>query len=1011
MTTAPGTAPAKKQKRLLKWIVIPVALLALLVCAAYFTVGSNFFIQKFVLPRIEQKSGAEIEAQQVKFSLFRGITVTNIAAQAADGTRVSAESITVRYNPIAFLGGGFDIKSLQVKGCSITAVAPHSSPEDEPTEVNVSDLDIELKGLKTGGTGTLTATATIQAAKEPDLRLRNANVNINAKIGISAPPKIQPNTIDFHAVIDSLEGRAAGSSLDSVAADIRLVASPGQAPGELQIQNLTAMIEDRTSQLLNFKTTGTLNPQSQEARLEYTLKGPDQRLLNTFGRILGDWSFGALVANTSGTVTHKANGTLQAKGESRFENLQIRNPKRGVNRAPNMSGEIRYDLTMKPEDKTVELNAFTIDVRQFNDRPMLDINLESPAKLSWDKSSESIHEKETTLNFKLSDFDITLLNLVRKSADAPVNIQDGLANVEFTAAISGHDIDINGSSKVKNLAIKTAKRQFSRLNVNKTFNAKILNLTELTAQAVAETYHKDQLVVKTETDTQFDLKQKTGTLEFEVVEANKAVFDLLTDPNRRQIIVENFNFSGKSSLRFDLTNQQLTARGLFTMNDFVALDAKFGNTPPVNTNISFIFEKNADELTIEKFAMTAENAVETQIDATVSGVIFLPSLSKGSEITLESETVDIDVLQKMAMTLKNLTLSPSPNGAEPLETAEIDENISLPSIPKETEEPPQPRDLAVKLKLKNVVYRKILADSISGDLHLTDQRIEINNVVSTIQDGNIRSGGYAVLPRENNPGELSLIVDFNDIMLQPFAESFVSKKFAEQVQGKVSTGNLTLESPTLDPAQLKQELKAEINAEMDVLSIEQTDWLSQLSQGLGVSELETVVFNHGTLDATLENATVNVQRLRLTGKELQMRTSGQAKLGGDVEMETGLAFAGGLLKKVARGELAQHMIDLPDEFQQFPAMLKTSGETSKPKINVTMFIKDLALVTGREALREKIREKTDLDDEKIDEGLKLLEEVFGGSRSTETDKTETDTENQREKRRQLIRGLIDEATK
>jgi hypothetical protein len=1011
MTTAPGTAPVKKKKRLLKWIVIPVALLALLVCATYFTVGSNFFIQKFVLPRIEQKSGTEIEVKRVKISLFRGISVTNIAAQAADGTRVTAESITVRYNPLAFLGGGFDIHSLQVKGGSITAVVPPSSPENKPMEMNVSDLDIELKGLKTGGTGTLTITATLQAIKEPDLLLQNANININAKIGISAPPKIQPNTIDFHAVIDSLEGRASGSPLDSVAADIRLVASPGQAPGELQIQTLTAMVEDRTSQLLNFEATGTLNPESHETRLQYTLEGPDQRLLNTFGRILGDWSFGALTSNTSGTVAHKADGTMQATGKSEFKNLQIRNPKRGVNRAPNMSGSIRYDLTLKPEAKTAELNTLTVDVRQFNDRPMLDINLESPAKLSWDRSSGTIPDKETTLNFKLSDFDITLLNLVRKSADAPVNLQDGLANIEFTAVINGRDLDIAGSSSVKSLALKTPKRQFSRLNVNKTFNAKIRDLTELTAQAVAETYHENQLVVKTKTNAQIDLKHKTGTMEFQVVEAKKNVFDLLTDPSQRQVVVENFDLSGKTSIEFDQPNQRYTASGLFTINEFVALDTKSGTAPPANAKISFIFEKNAGQLTIENIAMTAENAVESPIDAKVSGVLILPSVSNGSEITLESETIDIDVMQKMAMTLKNLTMPPKSNSAEPLETAGTDESVSTTTRPEEMQEPPTPRDLAVKLELKNVAYRKILADSISGDLRLTDQRIEINNVISTIQDGNVRSNGYAIFPQGNNPGALSLTVDLKDIMLQPFAESFVSKKFAEQVQGRVSTGDLKLESSTLDPAQLKQELKAEINAEMDVLSIEQTDWLSQLSRGLGVNELETVVFNHGALDATLENATINVQRLKLTGKELQMRTSGQAKLGGNVEMETGLAFAGGLLKKVARGELAQHMIDLPDQFQQLPAMLQTSGETGKPKINVTKFIKDLALVTGREALREKIREKTNLDDEQIDEGLKLLEEVLGGPRTPETDKTETDTENQREKRRQLIRGLIDEATK
>jgi len=329
--------------------------------------------------------------------------------------------------------------------------------------------------------------------------------------------------------------------------------------------------------------------------------------------------------------------------------------------------------------------------------------------------------------------------------------------------------------------------------------------------------------------------------------------------------------------------------------------------------------------------------------------------------------------------------------------------------------------LKVALDLKNVKYKKVLVDDVTGTVHVTDEQVKINDLLAHVQDGEVQVNAIFDVPAADSgdDGGLTMSAIVKKMAIQPFAESFASAKFAKQVQGVVRNAELELSSSTLQPQALLTALTAGLSAEFDVLSIQQVEWLDELANGLNIDELRALVFNAGGIEAGIDGGVINLRKLLLSGAQARIDSSGRARIGDEINADIQLAFAGRLLEKIGRGELGQQMVAVPDtDYKRLPAKLKVEGPLAAPEVKVANFLKNLVLNTGREALREKIREKTNLGDGEIEAGLQVLQGLLGDGSASDTDSQNNSGEESKPKSKaksnqsmNLLRGLIDDAIK
>ncbi len=1016
------------QGKLFRVILSLVVAVFVLCVGAYFFLNSDIFLRRIVIPQLAAKIDAEVSIETLRISPLSGFEVDGIELEFADGGVAMVERLTVDYRFLPFLFGSFDVSRVLVESAALSKTVPSAVEGEENIRLKFDDVQCSLDGLRPGNVARFVLTARAAVDRGADLSVSNANVKTVMELRLEDEPRLYPARVDMTTSIDSVRGHVAGNTLDGMTAEISTNMQSDSAD-MVMLKMFAAKILDGDIELLDFNASGAMNIVEKKMDIDYEMVGPDHHLLNTFGSVFNGWSFGRVAARVDGRISYEGADKLQAQGNVSFADLQLRNSRRGVDRAPLMAGDIVYDLELDNAAKSARLNRVEVDVRQFNAQPLLDIRLDAPATITWapGKGGQQA-SSQARANVKISNFDMTLLNLASSEASRAVNLRNGFLSLDTDVIWDVDRIRMTGVSNVENLAFTAGARDFQNLTIGKEFEASIASdMSKAESHAKAKVSYENKLLCETQSDVEFNLQDKTGSVTMELNKVNKDIFDLFSDPATRKVLVESFDASGRMQSRFDLSRKVYDVNARLELDNFVAFNAATGVVPPLQTSLVLDAKMADDVLNIDSLTVMAKNAFAVSVQAKMHGTIVLPSIASGSELTVASQSLDVEALQSLGSTLQAL-VAPPIAGAKPIETATPIEAAVPPkqvadsSIqPDVAEKPRAPRSLKVGLDLNDVMYRKVLIERVTGTVHVGDEQVEVGDVLARIQDGEVRVDGTLDLPGvgKDEDGGVALTAVVKKLAIKPFAESFASAEFARQVQAVVRSAELDLHSSSLQPERIATAAVAKLNAQFDVLSIQQVEWLDKLANGLGVDELRTMVFNDGRIDAELENGVLGLPGMLLTGPQVRLNSYGQAQIGGDMKVKTKLAFAGRVLEKIARGELGQQMIRVPDtEYRQLPAELEISGPLTAPEVKVAEFLKNLVVNTGREALREKLREKTKLGDGEIEAGLQMLEGLLGGNGDSgggegegkETRAVEEDKPKQKPGIN-LLRGLINEATK
>ncbi len=160
-----------RSSSIVRGITIVVIFLVVLVVAAFVYVNRAGFIRRHVFPRIEEKIGDPVDAEDISFSLFKGVELRGLTVGADGKEWVSGGTVRIHYKLGPLLAGRLHLTQVYVDQLKITL-----------TDAKIAELRAQLgsnpKAPATTAKAAKTDTApAAAAASPPDLWIRDVELS------------------------------------------------------------------------------------------------------------------------------------------------------------------------------------------------------------------------------------------------------------------------------------------------------------------------------------------------------------------------------------------------------------------------------------------------------------------------------------------------------------------------------------------------------------------------------------------------------------------------------------------------------------------------------------------------------------------------------------------------------------------------------------------------------------------------------------------------------------------
>ncbi|HEU5397142.1 MAG TPA: AsmA family protein, partial [Verrucomicrobiae bacterium] len=397
------SSSAPRGRRWLRIFGIIVAVLIVLLVAAWFTVTSSAFVKGVILPRVAKAMNAQISVSDVSVSPFSQIDLKNLKVQTT-GTEplLEAKEVRAQYHLFAILGGNLAIDDVTLDTPTINLVvnpdgtsnldpltqssAPKTAATNAVTAAKPAPskpLQIDLKKL-TLSNATFRQTQNFKDGTHNLTELLDVNVTLtNLKNGTTG--KLQLGALasmdNQSPAVATLKTKIDGHFDFTPAADFKSASVKGQATfdvtqaagtmkdfadfgGELDcdvtptaINQLALRFHHANEQLGELQANGPFNTATTEGKLNVEILSLDRRVLNFFGASSG-LDFGGTTINSTNQIELTKHGAaISASGNLAVNNLQII---RAGQRTPTLTAEANYDVAIDRTAQSAVLRAVNL---------------------------------------------------------------------------------------------------------------------------------------------------------------------------------------------------------------------------------------------------------------------------------------------------------------------------------------------------------------------------------------------------------------------------------------------------------------------------------------------------------------------------------------------------------------------------------------------------------------------------------------------------------------------------
>jgi hypothetical protein len=497
-----NTAPVSRSRRVLKALLIAAGSLIVLLGLAWWIGTSNFFFQRFILPRLSRQLGVHIEVARAEIHPLSRVVLHEIRIQTATGQPIlQAAQLRVRHHLMRLLGGQLDLEELLLDNPSLQVLLDargHSNldpllqalqpPDSRPTsaakpaspplalrigrleirngavllrvtnsasevlQISAGSIRLQIENLANDQKATLSAGCAIQADHGPASAppTRHLEATFETRAGFALDPALQPRELTLQSTASVT--RAGGSWQPW--ANLRATLTAQLDPARLRELALRFFQGDQP--LASLEIQGPLNWQTGQAELHLALTDLDARLLNLIGSAYG-FDFGPTrAALHADLVASPQRQQITLAAQADLTPLQIRKTDIVT---PATDLQVRFRATWDRTAEAVTLHELRCDGRH-GPSPWLEAALSAP--ITWHPTRGLSAATNAALHIQIRDLDLADWKAVIGDT-----VRSGRVNLSLhmDADPNATEARILARADLQNLAAVVADRSWENLAI------------------------------------------------------------------------------------------------------------------------------------------------------------------------------------------------------------------------------------------------------------------------------------------------------------------------------------------------------------------------------------------------------------------------------------------------------------------------------------------------------------------------------------------------------------------
>ncbi len=810
----------------MKQKILIIVIVATGLCIALFSyLNSQLFIKQFILPKIADELQMDISTGNILFSIFNGITISDLEVGNGNELLAKAKSIKVKYFWKAALNREFIIDEILVEDGFIHLIKdengnlnlPESSGQSASVSNNTSrrtDMprfvinDINLnnchfvyddKTLQSSysfnniniSTSKLTAnkaadaniTSTISITPPTDQPpiLFDAEIKLSAYLNDS----FLPDHIQLKLGVNSIRGIYQSIDLNNRRLDLEFVAQAEGGGYRINSVNINEYINDIEDVKLTASGILALSPLSGDFNINISLH--DLELFKLFYEPNTTMDIdGALNYNTHIIVGDNMS-KFDLDGSLNVEKLKMKSTMISDQSDP-LDLQIKYNLRIKPEEKIIQINELDVAANDGSNE-VLTCSLSEALTLSFIQNDSEIHPP-VKLIFGINRFRNALIaDLLPKIEN--VNLYESLTSckLDLTILNGGGTIEGVGKLDITDLLYNHQGKDL-KLSGNIVYD---VNLTDFfTASVIKDTIFKisidDESVMQFKTHGTINIKNLSGEMGFSNMKLNFPLKKMLTESFHEKYDLDNLNSKGTLDLNFDEKFSNIHCRSDFSVADFklenllTSMDYNLSGRIDVDAG----FNQNGS---IELNSMLSSLKVNggSLVDVTSKGKFEFSETNKSGYLDLKSNsTLDlqgiIDFAKGITDTNKPDQATNSVLNSDTPKTQGFDQDNPLPEFSFET-----------KLDIPDIKYKSLTVKDFKAHVSASESLIRLHELALKFDKGELSFEGDCDISDLNNP-EFNGDFDVKNLDIIPILNivsddtyGITSGTLAE-LQGKI-TGN------------------------------------------------------------------------------------------------------------------------------------------------------------------------------------------------------------------------------
>jgi len=404
-------------KRVAKIAGISLAVLLILLVAAYLFVSSSFFVRRIALPMVSAKTGWSITAGRARFSPFRSLILNDVVATPPeDGLAMVATEVECRYSAMRILRGKPTVHTLHIADATLHASQTAPAPGRAAFDLTLDGLQLTLHSVAPGAQATFEVTSDVRLTG-PDLDVPRGR--LSGKGTVTLGPDARPTHAQADIDLDRLAGRLRDLDLAQHALTIH-AAIRSEAP-LWRVDELVADITQAGALAARLTATGTVGQNPATADLSLAASPVTAGFLDLLGGLGGGYRFGQTALEYAGRLQLAADAAVTTDGTLALRELTVRSPDGKLPELPPVGVSFRHQASYSKAEGRLSVQALDAQIEQ-GGAEVLRLKASEPFTLVAGGSAPGTAAAGTPVQIRLDakDFPLALISpLLPSSAGSP----------------------------------------------------------------------------------------------------------------------------------------------------------------------------------------------------------------------------------------------------------------------------------------------------------------------------------------------------------------------------------------------------------------------------------------------------------------------------------------------------------------------------------------------------------------------------------------------------------------